>query len=316
MSSEAMIRTKISVRNGATPLNLHAIGATKYIKNVAGFLSIVTIYFHNPSRLPRSQLIQDAAMSRTDIAAGKPDISKAAGKPENSPLPGQAISARPMSGDLIYERILASIMEHRLAPGTKLAEEKLASIFSVNRTRVREVLARLSHEGLITTVPNRGAFIASPTPVEARAIFQARRLIEPALLRHLGQHTQANHIALLRAHVEQEALARRANDRRAIIRLSGEFHILIASLVDNAVMTKMMRELASLTCLIIVLYDSPTVPACTHDDHGDIIDAIACGNIEKAVSLMTGHLDHIEQVLDIVAPPAAAEDLDAVLGIA
>jgi DNA-binding GntR family transcriptional regulator len=255
-------------------------------------------------------------MTNTDIPAGKPDKRKAAGKPENSPLPGQAISVRPMTGDVIYERILASIMEHRLAPGTKLAEEKLASIFSVNRTRVREVLARLSHEGLITTVPNRGAFIASPTPVEARAIFDARRLIEPALLRHLGQHTEPKHIAQLRAHAEQEALARRANDRRAIIRLSGEFHIRIASLVDNPVMTKMMRELASLTCLIIVLYDSPTVPACTHDEHGDIIDAIASGNIEKAVSLMIEHLNHIEQVLDISVPWTEGEDLESVLGVA
>jgi DNA-binding GntR family transcriptional regulator len=254
-------------------------------------------------------------MSNNDITAAKPEKRRAAAKPDNSPLPGQAISARPMTGDVIYERILASIMEHRLTPGTKLAEEKLASIFNVNRTRVREVLARLSHEGLITTVPNRGAFIASPTPVEARAVFEARRLIEPALLRHLGQHTKPEHIAQLRAHVEQEALARRANDRRAIIRLSGEFHICIASLVDNPVMTKMMRELASLTCLIIVLYDSPTVPACTHDDHGNIIDAIASGNIEKAASLMLEHLNHIEQVLDISTPQTEGEDLESVLGV-
>jgi DNA-binding GntR family transcriptional regulator len=253
-------------------------------------------------------------MTKNDVPGGKPGKRKAAGEAENSPLPGQAISAGPITGDVMYERILASIMEHRLAPGTKLAEEKLASIFSVNRTRVREVLARLSHEGLITTVPNRGAFIASPTPAEARVVFEARRLIEPALLRHLGQHAKPRHIAQLRAHVEREALARRANDRRAIIRLSGEFHMLIASLVDNPVMTRMMRELASLTCLIIVLYDSPTVPACTHDDHGDIIDAIASGNTEKAVSLMIEHLNHIEQVLDIFAPQTEGEDLDSVLG--
>ncbi|MDB5839984.1 MAG: GntR family transcriptional regulator [Herminiimonas sp.] len=254
-------------------------------------------------------------MTNTVIPAGKPGKRKAAGKSENSPLPGQATSGRPMTGDVIYERILSSIMEHRLPPATKLAEEKLASIFSVNRTRVREVLARLSHEGLITTVPNRGAFIASPTTAEARAVFEARRMIEPALLRQLGQHTKPKLIARLRAHVEQEALARQANDRRAIIRLSGEFHILIAVLVNNPVMTKMMRELASLTCLIIVLYDSPTVPACTHDEHGDIIDALASGNVEKAVSLMNEHLNHIEQVLDISAPWTEPEDLDSVLGV-
>ncbi|MFL9878621.1 GntR family transcriptional regulator [Herbaspirillum rhizosphaerae] len=240
---------------------------------------------------------------------------KAVSKPENSPLPAQAVSARPMAGDIIYERILTSIMEHRLTPGTKLVEEKLAGIFNVNRTRVREVLARLSHEGLITTIPNRGAFIASPTPSEARAIFAARRLIEPALLRHLCEQTKPEHVAQLREHVAQEAQAREANDRRAIIRLSGEFHIRIADMVENPVMSKMMRELASLTCLIIVLYDSPTVPACTHDEHGDIINAIAAGNAEQAVASMIEHLNHIEAVLDMSVPPSEEEDLEAVLGV-
>jgi len=247
---------------------------------------------------------------KTGVAASR---KKVAVKPENSPLPAQAVSARPMAGDLIYERILTSIMEHRLTPGTKLVEEKLAGIFNVNRTRVREVLARLSHEGLITTIPNRGAFIASPTPSEARAIFAARRLIEPALLRHLCEQTRPEHVAQLRAHVALEAQARVANDRRAIIRLSGEFHIRIADMVDNPVMSKMMRELASLTCLIIVLYDSPTVPACTHDEHGDIINAIAVGNTEQAVASMIEHLNHIEAVLDMSLPPSEEEDLEAVL---
>ncbi|MDB5776895.1 MAG: GntR family transcriptional regulator [Herbaspirillum sp.] len=238
---------------------------------------------------------------------------KAADKSDDSPLPGQAISARPMAGDAIYERILTSIMEHRLTPGTKLVEEKLAGIFGVSRTRVREVLARLSHEGLIMTVPNRGAFIASPTPDEARAIFEARRLIEPALLRHLCRHAKPENIAQLRAHVEQEAAARLANNRRAIIRLSGEFHIRVADMVGNPVMSKMMRELASLTCLIIVLYDSPTVPACTHDDHGEIIDAIAAADADRAVAAMDAHLHHIEHVLDMSAAPGDEVDLEALL---
>ncbi|WP_432239787.1 GntR family transcriptional regulator [Herbaspirillum robiniae] len=251
----------------------------------------------------------------TSTAASTRKKSGKQDKPENSPLPGQAISARPMAGDAIYERILGSIMEHRLTPGTKLVEEKLASIFGVNRTRVREVLARLSHEGLITTIPNRGAFVASPTPEEARNIFAARRLLEPALLRHLCEHTRPEHVAQLREHVAQEARARENNDRRAIIRLSGEFHIRIADMVENPVMSKMMRELASLTCLIIVLYDSPTVPACTHDEHGDIINAIAAGRAEDAVAAMIEHLNHIEEVLDMSAPPSEEEDLEEMLGM-
>src|ERR687897_857163 len=41
----------------------------------------------------------------------------------------------PPDEDAIYERILAAILEHRLAPGTKLGEDRLAGIFGVSRAR-------------------------------------------------------------------------------------------------------------------------------------------------------------------------------------
>src|SRR5688572_14525641 len=87
--------------------------------------------------------------------------------------------------DAIYERLLAAIFEHRLPPGTKLGEDRLAAIFGVSRARIRRVLPRLAHEGLVTLEPNRGAFVAKPTVMEARDVFEARRLIEPGILERL-----------------------------------------------------------------------------------------------------------------------------------
>jgi DNA-binding GntR family transcriptional regulator len=237
---------------------------------------------------------------------------KAVNDKNASPLPGRAAAQVVESGgpgDVVYERILTSLMEHRLTPGTKLVEEKLAGIFNVSRTRIREVLARLSHEGVVVTVPNRGAFVASPTVEEARAVFGARRLVEPALVRQLCERAHRDDITRLNEHVEREAAARLVNDRRAIIRLSGEFHILIAELIGNPVMTKLMRELASLTCLIIVLYDSPAVPSCPHHEHSDIISAIAAGDAETAIHCMIGHLEHIENVLRLSDLRGAELDL-------
>ena len=48
--------------------------------------------------------------------------------------------------DEIYERIYVAILEHRLTPGSKLPEEKMAKVFNVSRSRIREVLSRLAYE--------------------------------------------------------------------------------------------------------------------------------------------------------------------------
>jgi DNA-binding transcriptional regulator YhcF (GntR family) len=129
---------------------------------------------------------------------------------------------RALSVTEIHDRILAAILEHRLLPGTQLVEERLASIFGVSRTKVRQAIARLSHDGIATVYRNRGAFVSSPTVTEAREVFETRRLIEPWLIRRLAAGVTREQIERLRSHVALESNAHAANDRRAIIRLSGE----------------------------------------------------------------------------------------------
>ena len=65
--------------------------------------------------------------------------------------------------DEMHARIVEAIVEHRLAPGTKLREERLAELFQVSRTQVRPVLQRLEHEGLVERQPRRGAVVAAPS---------------------------------------------------------------------------------------------------------------------------------------------------------
>ncbi|TJW69282.1 MAG: GntR family transcriptional regulator, partial [Mesorhizobium sp.] len=79
----------------------------------------------------------------------------------------------------VYAGLRDAIVSHRLAPGTKLPEDELASIYSVSRAVIRAALQALSHDRLARLEPNRGAFVAQPTKQEAREVFEARALIEP-----------------------------------------------------------------------------------------------------------------------------------------
>ena len=213
--------------------------------------------------------------------------------------------------DEIYERIYTAILEHRLHPGTKLVEERLADIFDVSRARVREVLARLAHEQVVEVIPQRGAYVARPTIEQAMDVFEARRLIEPALLQRLIETLTPERVARLRQHAALEQDARRRDDKRAIVRLSGEFHTLLAELAGNTALARQMRELASLTCLVIFLYDAPTSTSCRADEHDAIIEAIAHRDLAKAQALMLKHLEHIESSLRL-EPGSGEVDLEAI----
>lgn len=242
-------------------------------------------------------------LARDPLAQLNPDMATArARKPAL-----QARLQRENAHDEIYEKIFVAILEHRLHPGTKLVEERLAEIFGVSRARVREVLARLAHEQIVDMIPQRGAYVAKPSIEQALDVFEARRLIEPAVLRRLIETLTPEKLARLRQHQELELDARRREDKRAVVRLSGEFHSLAAELAGNTALARSMRELSVMTCLMIFLYDAPTSTSCRADEHSQIIDAIARRDSARAERLMLEHLDHIESGMKL---EAATEEVD------
>ena len=95
------------------------------------------------------------------------------------------------------------------------------------------------------------------------------------------------------------------------MRLSGEFHTLLAELAGNTALARSMRELSTLTCLVIFLYDAPTATSCRADEHSQIIEAIAKRDAARAEKLMMEHLDHIESSLRLDST-AEEPDLEAI----
>lgn len=207
-------------------------------------------------------------------------------------LIGTAKSGKKNPGEeYIHQQISDAILEQRLAPGTKLTEESLSEIFGASRTVIRRALTRLNYENIVEIRPNRGAVVASPSTEQALQIFEARQIIEEAILRLCVQRHSAKDVASLKKLVraEKDCIAR--NDRIAWIRLTGDFHLEIARIAGNEVVTKFLKELISQTSLIIALYGKASGSLCSNDDHDEIVKAISCNDEQKAVTLMLTHLD-------------------------
>jgi DNA-binding GntR family transcriptional regulator len=216
-----------------------------------------------------------------------------------------------LSSDEIFERLLLAIMEHRLPPGTQLVEARLADIFKVSRTKIREAIGRLVHDCIATNIPNRGAFVSSPTVAQAREVFAARRLIEPALVQQVTRIATKEQIASLREHLKKENAAQLAGDMRQIVSLSGEFHFLLADMAGNSFLARTLRELETLSALIIILFGTPNHQVCP-GDHPALVDAIELGNEARAEKLMLHHLDHVENSIQLESPEKPPSTLEEI----
>ncbi|THV25771.1 GntR family transcriptional regulator [Peteryoungia ipomoeae] len=202
----------------------------------------------------------------------------------------------------IRDSLRDAIVDRRLAPGTKLSEAEVGTLFDVSRTVVRDALQMLAFEGLVKTERNRGAFVSNPSPEEARQIFDSRRVIEAAIVAAAAPRLTPEDIDTFRAHIEEETRhkgERGPSARRAEIKASGDFHLLLARLSGNAILEKFMHELVARSSLVIALYGRTGVSSCGHDDHGDILEALERGDVEGATTAMLHHIGHIEADLDL-----------------
>lgn len=220
-------------------------------------------------------------------------------------------SANQTQDDVVYCHIFDAILEQRLPPSTKLNEEALSEIFDVSRTIIRRALLRLSLEQVVVIRPNRGAIVAAPSVEEAKQIFKAREVMELAITELAVEHATADQIKQLRKLVVDENKAFEKGDYGSGIRLSGEFHLKLAEMANNAPLLTFQRSLVSQTSLLIAQYETGNNANCSLDEHTILLDAIEAGDKEKALELMVEHLHHIRSKLNLDGE-TASNDLHVV----
>lgn len=236
----------------------------------------------------------------------------------SAPRPGGALTQPDPTEDpaaQVYRAVFDSVMSQRLAPGTKLPEAALCTLFGVSRSVVRTVLQRLAHDHIVQLRPHRGAIVAVPTAQDTRQIFEARRALESAIVQLVAERATAADLAALRQQMQQEREALAGYQQPAWARLASTFHLRLAELANNPLLERYLVETVSRCSLIVALHEPPGHAACEHDEHERIVDCIASGDAEGAVRLMSQHLHDLERHLAL-DQPAATPGLAHMLGLA
>jgi DNA-binding GntR family transcriptional regulator len=208
------------------------------------------------------------------------------------PLRPRRAAAKAVDLAEVHERIWSAIMDHSLPPETRLVETELCEIFGLGRTRLRQVLQKLAHARVVTLMRNRGAMVSKPSVREAREVFAARRVIEANIVETFIKTASRKDIKRLQDHVAREEEAWRDSNRRAILKLSGEFHLLLAEAVDNSILLELLRDLVSRSSLIIAVYQVPGASPCPPDAHRELTATLERRE-RAAIKLMTQHLDNV-----------------------
>lgn len=215
--------------------------------------------------------------------------------------------------DAIYQVLVRAILARELMPGTKLSEEAIGTLFSVSRTIVRAALNRLHTEALVEFRQNRGAFVASTTPEEARQVFETRNCIEREIASKLAAIVTDTQIASLERHIDREREVRHSCDHAEAILLSSEFHLLAAQMAGNDVLAGILKSLISRSSLILAQHGTHKQTDCSVEEHAAILQALRSREPRASAAAIVQHLRQVFERANIGRPTRLNRDLSEVL---
>ncbi len=196
-----------------------------------------------------------------------------------------------MDKKVVYEDIRRQISEEKLVPGQWLIERELCETYRMSRTPIREILWKLTADGLLEQATNRGFVVRRLGLEQIFEIFQAREAIEGMAARLACRRGgEAFHLKL-REIKKKIAKANIESDPMMGIALGRELHRAIMDAAHNSIMADINERLENLTLLTAnITKRSPAIEKASADAHLNIINAMLQGDEEKGEQLMREHL--------------------------
>lgn len=229
---------------------------------------------------------------------------------------------RVVLADGTYEAIRAMIRDHEISPGEHVGIDDLSRALSVSQTPVREALARLESDGLVTKVPLRGYQATELLSVEQfDELFQFRALIEPWAASEASRRSTRRDIEALESELARAEQIQRAGDSSSYPEFTDHdtrLHTLIARASGNAfveesfIRTHCHMHLVRLYRATVAIEEQDRLDGTSEGEfvrnlfaeyyeggqrplavleHIEIVKAIAAGAGESASQLMLHHIE-------------------------
>jgi GntR family transcriptional regulator, carbon starvation induced regulator len=221
----------------------------------------------------------------------------------------------PVSDDLVdklelpvaeraYRALRQAIVRGDFEPGARLRVEELSRLFSVSSSPLREALNRLSEQGMVRALENRGFRVAPLTAAGVSDLARVRGLIECEALRDAVLHGTDTWEAQAVAAGHALALAeRRLGDQPRTLDddWSARHRAFHLSLYAGCT-SPLLLDLAD------VLFDNAEryrrwaarwrqAPRRKHDEHQQLLKAALARDADRAVELLRQHISHTEQLV-------------------
>lgn len=200
----------------------------------------------------------------------------------------------------VFQQIREDILNGKYQKDEELKEMTLGKELGVSRTPVREALRQLELEGLVSIIPNKGAFVTGISEKDVRDIYMIRSLLEGLCVRWTTENITPEQIDELEEILVLAAFHLKKGNAEQITELDGKFHHVLYQASQSRILEHVLSDFHKYVQIArnqsVKIEDRAQKSLA---EHTAILEAIKAGDKDKAEALANSHILHVMENLHI-----------------
>jgi len=194
--------------------------------------------------------------------------------------------------DQIYSLLKEKIISCELKTGQRIDINGLTRELNVSQTPIREVVNRLTKEGLVANIPQKGFYVVKLEKVDLEEIYELRQLIECYALEYAIQNVEVGKFQELLSRIKSlRKLINNNKQEENFNSMDEELHFAIVNNSSNRRLRQIYSETYDVIKIIKNIGDSKLEYSKYIDEHIELIEAILEKNLSNAKRILKTHIN-------------------------
>ena len=197
------------------------------------------------------------------------------------------------SYELVYQKLRENILNGHYKHGDELRETAVGKEIGVSRTPVREALRQLELEGLVTIIPNRGAYVNMITAKDVQDIYVIRSMLEGLCARWATQSITDEQLDSMEETLCLSEYHTSKKNYEKLYELDSLFHEQLYEAGGSRILNHILSDFHDYVKMVRKATISTSSRSVTStEEHRAIFEAIKEKDPDKAEALAKVHVKH------------------------
>ncbi len=202
-------------------------------------------------------------------------------------------------GSRVFHKIRKGILSGKYAANEELKEKNIGDELGVSRTPVREALRQLELEGLVSIIPNKGAYVVGLSKKDIRDIYEMRSLLEGLCAKWAAVNVTEEQLNELEENIFLSEFHAGKQNWEQMVELDNRFHEILYLASGSKELKHILTDYHQYVQRVrkITLAEAKRVQEST-EEHKVIVEALKKHDPEKAEEAATIHIRNTVSNMD------------------